>query len=228
MIEVSLSFEDLVEIIVNFEIVGQGTQGVLYDLGNGDCFKFNYREFNNFFEGKKGAKDLRCLSSDKNLGEYIRDLSENVKIKNYLGHKSLVKFVRKMADRQANMKYNQLPKGVVYVEGYPVGVILKRINNMVNLQDYIKYNGLSETEIKTIMWGLTEAVGELRKNFIYHFDITPKNVLYEPQSMSVQIVDFADVIVCDEVDVGFSAIMNMQLNEIDKFLQKYKRPVLEH
>ena len=227
MIEINLSSEELIEIIVNFEIVGQGTQGVLYDLGNGDCFKFNYREFADCFENKNGEKDLRSLNPNKNLGDAIQNLSEKVKINSYLGHKSMIRFVGKMAERQAGMKYNQLSKGVVYVEGYPVGVILKRINNMVNLQDYIKDNGLSEIEIETIMCGLTESVRELSKNFIYHFDITPRNVLYEPQSMGVQIVDFADVIVCDEVDIGYSTIMNMQLYEIEKYLQKHKQSALE-
>ena len=220
MKELHLTQDELLEIIANGNIVGQGTMGILYEMGDGELFKFNYKDFIDEFEVKGNKFNLRHFKG--NLSSCIKDrkMIDNIVYRG--GEKTIVKYTRKMADRQPQMKYNQLPRGVVYVDGYPVGFVLKRHYDMVNLYEHIMSTGLTEREAERVSESLTLAIRELADNNIYHFDLTTRNVLYNPSTMDTKIVDFEDSVrVCDNEDRGYSATMFQELREMDKFIRTH-------
>jgi poly-gamma-glutamate synthesis protein (capsule biosynthesis protein) len=63
---------------------------------------------------------------------------------------------------------------------------------------------------------------DYRDNNIYHFDLTTRNILYNPNTMAIQIVDFEDSVrVCDSEDRGYMATMTQEVWEINKFMKNH-------
>lgn len=221
MKELHLTEAELLEYIANGNVVGQGTMGILYEMGEDEIFKFCFKDFIDEFEVKGNKFNLKKFVG--NLSSCIEDRKMIDRIVYRDGEKAIVKTVREMAVRQSNMKYNQLPRGVVYVNDYPVGFILTRQRGMVNLYDYIMANGLTDKEVDSISQSLSLATRELSDNYIYHFDLTSRNVLYKPSTMATQIVDFEDSVrVCSHEDRGYSATMFQELWEIDRFMKGHR------
>ena len=215
-----LSVDELLAFISGANIVGQGSMGILYELGQDEVFKFNYKDFIDEFAVDGNKINLRKVSGD--VASAIKDRKMIDRIVYRDGEKEIVKAVRKMADRRPNMKHNTLPKGVVYVQDYPVGFILERQYDMVNLYEHIMSFGLSEEEVSAISQSVRLAVRELADNNIYHFDLTARNILYNPNTMAIQIVDFEDSVrVCDSEDRGYLATMTQEVWAINKFMKNH-------
>lgn len=220
MKELHLTEAELLEYIANGNVVGQGTMGILYEMGEDEIFKFCFKDFIDEFEVKGNKFNLKKFVG--NLSSCIEDRKMIDRIVYRDGEKAIVKTVREMAVRQSNMKYNQLPRGVVYVNDYPVGFILTRQRGMVNLYDYIMANGLTEEEAESVSSSVGNATRELGKNCIYHFDLTTRNILYNPSTRDTQIVDFEDSVrVCDSEDKGYKATMLQELWKIDRFMKSH-------
>ena len=220
MKELHLSEAELLEYIANGNVVGQGTMGILYEMGEDEIFKFCFKDFIDEFEVKGNKFNLKKFVG--NLSSCIEDRKMIDRIVYRDGEKAIVKTIREMSARQVNMQHNELPRGVVYVDGYPVGFILKRQYNMVNLYDYILTKGLTEEEAESISSSVGIATRELGENCIYHFDLTTRNILYNPSTRDTQIVDFEDSVrVCDGEDKGYKATMLQELWEIDKFMKSH-------
>ena len=58
------------------------------------------------------------------------------------------------------------------------------------LQDYVNESLLSKDNIKKIMIQLLSAIAHLHKHLICHKDIKPENIIFNPLSLSIKIIDF--------------------------------------
>ena len=90
---------------------------------------------------------------------------------------------------------------------------------MVNLYDYLKENDIKNKEKKIILSNIKDAMVELIKNGIYLKDFTMHNVMFDPKTQDVQIIDFEDAASLREPnDKNGIKLMESQFNDIKRFL----------
>lgn len=219
MKEISFSVVDLQSICANKEIVGQGSYGIVYKLDDNTLFKFNYKDFIDCFEVKGNKIDTRSL------GDISSELDGRKEIESIV-YKDKERYelqaIRKACSKQTQMKLNTLTQGLVFCNGYCIGYLLHNHKNMVNLYDYVIQNGMSETETEIILLGIQNAVQELMLHNIYHYDLTTRNILMNPETKDVQIIDFEDQLrVYDAPDNNSIRKMQQQIKEIKEFLLEH-------
>lgn len=182
----NLSKKRLTNIVATGEIVGRGSYGILYKLDEHTLFKFNYKDFINCFEASNNEIDLKKLG----------DISDKLNILKRYEHCHNGRFINekmvKLLIRKDAVKLTDLTQGAVFVDNYCVGYLLKYHKNMVNLYDYWNKTRIRKKDRQAIYTNLEKAVEELIKNNIFMSDLTMNNIMINPQTNEVQIIDFED------------------------------------
>lgn len=223
MKEIHLEVDDLQSICAQNDVCGQGSYGIVYKLDDKTLFKFNYKDFIECFPMKNNKFDTRCLSD-------ISDTIDNRKKIESIVYKdkerSIIENIRRASKQQRKMKYNTLTKGLVYCNDYCVGYLLHNHKDMVSLYNYVIQNGLTDAEKEIVLKGIQNSVQELMQHNIYHYDLTTRNILLNPQTKEIQIIDFEDQIqVDDSPDKCAIKKMNQQLHSIELFFDKHLKEV---
>ena len=175
---------ELINIMENNEIVGRGNYGIVYKLDNDRLFKLFYADFKDYFDFKNRTFDYSKLDRLETSLQCWR-MNEEM-------YKNSKQNVVKLIDRQKSIKLTQLTKGLVYVNGYCVGYLLKNHQNMQNLLIYLSKNLLRQSDTNQISKNINKAVKELLENYIYITDLSKSNVLLNPNTNEIQLIDFED------------------------------------
>ena len=127
---IDLTSKDIMDIFSNNERVGMGSNGIVFKYDDDSLFKFKYKEFIDCFPVVDGSFDFSSIA----------DISEEVKsrksVQNILtrGEEPMADLeIKSLMSKQRWLRKSTMPQGMVYVDGYCVGYILKHHKNMVNL-----------------------------------------------------------------------------------------------
>jgi serine/threonine protein kinase len=198
---INLTSNAVQNIASNSEIIGQGSNGILYNIDNEILFKFNYKKFIDCFSLDGNSVNIRKLND---ITETVQKWKEVDFILNGEADSLYVKNLKSLIDKQKNIQMTHLPKGLVYVDGFCVGTIIQYHKDYVNLFEHLKNNDLSEECVSLVSKNLSLATEELIKNNVYHRDFTLRNVMYNPNTNDVQIIDFEDAVSSlSEQDKGY-------------------------
>lgn len=211
-----LTSDNIRDIVENNERVGMGTNGILFKYDDDTVFKFNYKDFIDCFPVVDRRVDLSTIG----------DITEAVKTRKaiegimYRGEDSLrVREVKSLISKQRWLKKNTMPRGLVYVDDYCVGYLLKYHKDMVNLYDYLQSHTLPYERGEQVASQITAAARELMDCAIYHDDFTTRNIMYNPQSGETEIIDFEDCVRSyDEINRGAEGSFMRQLNKTRDYL----------
>lgn len=181
-------------IINNNEFIGNGSYGLVVKLNNGYLLKFNYKDFIDAFSVDKNNRiNLHQLGDITKIIENRKEINQML----YGGIDSnRVKMIKLAIEKQPKVKHSTLTQGLVYVNEFCVGYILKNHKNMIALYEYQQtYNFCSE-EVVLILDKIRIAMKELIDNYIYLSDFTTHNILYNPNTKQIEIIDFEDSLIC--------------------------------
>ena len=210
----NLNAEDLSNIVSHNKRVGVGSYGIVCEYDEDTLFKFCYKPFIDCFQCRDGVIDLSAI------GDISQEINQRKEIDYIIcrGEESArVRDVKDLIGKGKWLTRTSMPKGLVYVDGYCVGYLLKYHKNMVNLYDYLSNHSISEVMLGRIAGDLSLAVQELSDNAIYHDDFTLRNVMYDPQSGRTEIIDFEDAV--RSYDEKNSAAEKSFKRSLDKVIQ---------
>lgn len=188
-----LSSKELSNIINNNEHIGNGSYGLVVKLNDEYLFKFNYKVFIDAFCIDNNRFDLNKLGD---IPEIIEDKKRINQIVYGDTETSRVKMIKLAMSKQKNLKHTTLTQGLVYVDDFCVGYILKNHKNMITLYQYQEENDISPAEISVILDKIKISMNEMIKNHIYLSDFTTHNILYNPETQQIEIIDFEDSLTC--------------------------------
>ena len=213
---VDLTSKDIMDIFSNNERVGMGSNGIVFKYDDDSLFKFKYKEFIDCFPVVDGAFDFSTIA----------DITEEVKsrksIQNILtrGEEPMADLeIKSLMSKQRWLRKSTMPQGMVYVDGYCVGYILKHHKNMVNLYDYLQDHTLPAERAEQIVHQVDDSVRELISSAIYHDDFTARNIMYNPQSGATELIDFEDCVRSYDVMNHMAGVSFMRdVNRFNKYL----------
>lgn len=192
MKKLNLSVSQLIKIVAENEIIGQGCYGIIYKLNDEMLFKFKYKDFIEDFEEdieEEGRTiNIRKL---KDISERIEDWKEIYK-EIYSDGEDPDEKTKKLIKLQDKIRLTKLTQGLVYVSGLCVGYLLHYHKNMVCLHNFLENNEISIEDKKIIFQNIENAVKELCDNKIYMDDLNAGNILINPENNSIQLIDFED------------------------------------
>ena len=211
-----LSATELSNIINNNEYIGNGSNGLVVKLNDNYLFKFNYKDFIDAF-----IKDNNQIILNK-LGD-ISKIIENRKKLNLLIYNDIdsdrVKMIKLAITKQDKLKHTTLTQGLVYVNDFCVGYILKNHNNLRTLFEYQKENKIPQSETQIIIDKIKVAMEEMIKNHICIRDFTTHNILYSPETKQLEIIDLEDSLTCYTYRDEYSE--KLMLDRFDKIKQSF-------
>jgi len=186
MKSLELTQEELRKIVAKSKAIDRGTFGILYKLDDDTLFKFNYKSFINDFEVVDNKIKI------KKLGDISQSLEILKRYENCVNGKYIPRRTFEIINKKDNVKHTELTQGAVFVDDYCVGYLLNYHKDMVNLYKYWKKGNIAKKDRLTVYQSIEEAVNELVENGIYMRDLTMHNIMINPQTNQIQIVDFED------------------------------------
>lgn len=190
---INLSPIELSNIINNNEYIGNGSYGLVVKLNDEYLFKFNYKDFIDAF----------CIDNNRFNLNKLGDISEIIEVNKRINQivygdaeKTIVKMIKLAMSKQENLKHTTLTQGLVYVDDFCVGYILKNHKNMITLYQYQKEKDIPSAEIAVILDKIKISINEMIKNYIYLSDFTTHNILYNPETQQIEVIDFEDSLTC--------------------------------
>lgn len=207
-----MSTNELIDIVENNEIVGQGSYGILYKLDEDTVFKFNYKDFIDAFELKNNRYNIRKISDISKIIDMRKEIDS------ILGNKENPRIddIRRMMMKRDKIKLTTLTQGFVLINDYCVGYLLHYHKDMVNLFDYYKDKNIDKSKREKLLFKIKERLEELLENHIYLYDFTVRNILYNPANDNVEIVDFEDSLCYEE---------ERDIKRETRMIEKYKEIV---
>lgn len=188
---VDLTTKDIIDIFSSNERVGMGSHGIVFKYDDDTLFKFKYKEFIDCFPVVDGAFDFSSIA----------DIGEEIKTRKYVqgiiskGEEPRVdREIKGLMSKQKWLRKNTLPQGMVYVDGYCVGYLLKHHKDMVNLYDYLQDHTLPAERVHQVVCQVGDSVRELIGSAIYHDDFTARNIMYNVDTGATEIIDFEDCV----------------------------------
>lgn len=214
----NLSSTELSNIINNNEFVGNGSYGLVVKLDDEYLLKFNYKDFIDSFGANNNRINLRKLGD---ITKIIADKKEINQIVYGDTEKSGVKMIKLAMTKQKNLHHTTLTQGLVYVDNFCVGYILKYHKNMLNLYQYQEENNICPAETEIILDKIKVSMKEMIKNYIYLGDFTTHNILYNPATKQIEIIDFEDSLTCFTSRNALSE--KTMLEKFDKIRQSFNQ-----
>ncbi len=218
----NLSSVELSNIINNNEYIGNGSCGLVVKLNDDFLLKFNYKDFINEFEINNNKVNLQKLGDITNR---IEDIKQINKIVYKDTETARIKMIKLAMNKQENLKHTTLTQGLVYVDDFCVGYILKNHKNMTPLYQYQKENNISSAEIEIILNKIKTSMDEMIKNYIYLDDFTTHNILYNPETQQLELIDFEDSLSCYTRRNASSE--NEMLERFNKIKQSFNQKELD-
>ena len=185
MKKLELTVNELRKIVAHNEVIGQGAYGRVFKLDDNTLFKFKYKEFFNDFEEENRVKNYFKL---KNISETIKML-KSISSEEIPG---LFPQMQEIINHKDKIKLTKLTQGIVVVNGYCVGYLLHNHKDMENLYNYLNKHNLSIGTKKEILNKIKVAVKELTDNNIFMLDLSTRNILINPKTNDIQLIDFED------------------------------------
>ena len=214
----NLSSTELSNIINNNEFIGNGSYGLVVKLNDEYLFKFEYKDFIDAFGVDNNSINLQKLGD---ITKIIKDRKQINQIVYGGIETTIVKMIKLAMTKQKNLKHTTLTQGLVYVDDFCVGYILKNHKNMISLYQYQKENDISSVEKDVIMDKIKISMEEMIKNYIYLSDFTTHNILYNPENKQLEIIDFEDSLTCYTNRNVFSE--KTMLERFDKIRQSFNQ-----
>ena len=218
MQKLNLSTTELSNIINNNDYIGTGSYGLVVKLNDEYLFKFNYKDFIEAFGVDNNRINLHKLGDVTKIIEEKKQVNQIV----YGDTESTqVKMIKLAMTKQKNLKHTHLTQGLVYVNDFCIGYILKNHNNMISLYKYQKENEISCAEKDVIIDKIKVAMEEMIKNYIYLSDFATHNILYNPETQQLEIIDFEDSLTCyNKRNLFYEKTM---LERFDKIRQSFNK-----
>lgn len=214
----NLTSTKLSNIINNNEFIGNGSRGLVVKLDDNYLLKFDYKKFINEFDTDNNKFNLHKLGD-------ITNRIENIKQVNQIIYKDIettkIKMIKLAMGKQEKLKYTTLTQGLVYVNDLCIGYILKYHKNMLNLYQYQKENNICPTETEIILDKIKISMKEMIKNYIYLSDFTTHNILYNPETKQIEIIDFEDSLTCYTRRSALDE--KTMLEEFDRICQSFSK-----
>ena len=219
MNKLELTDDELKSIVANNKILGKGSYGIVYKLNDCMLFKFKYKDFIDSFDVKDGIINTRRLLHIEKKIETLKKIEHDMK--SVLGESvDSDREVKKLIALKDKLRLTKLTQGLVYVNGYCVGYLLTNHKNMVNLFEFLENNTIEISDKETIMRNIENAVKELCDNNIFMRDLTTRNILVNPKTNEIQVIDFEDVCTSVREDRPLYLVKEMahQLKEIKNYM----------
>lgn len=138
-----------------------------------------------------------------------------------------VKYVLNAIAKQDKITHTNLPQGLVLVNDLCVGYLLSFNKNMEDLYSYMSSNLPSESFRKRVIENVYISAQELLENGIFHNDLTARNIMVNPKTGDIQIIDTDDIIclseneMTDEQNKNYISIKQKEINEKLKRIEQF-------
>ena len=182
-----LSKEGLVNIVAKYKEIGRGSFGIVYKFDDYTLFKFNYKDFFTCFKVEDGVIKLKELGDISLIIDKV--LKRNTPCFN---GKYITERMVNLLKKKDEVKLTDLTQGAVFVENYCVGYLLNYHKDMVNLYKYWRGKNIKGNDKLIVYKNIEKAVNELVDNNIFMRDLTMHNIMINPQTNQIQIIDFED------------------------------------
>ena len=219
MIILEMTPQEVQTIINGCKHLGNGCFGLVVKLDDDTLFKFNYKDFFDCFEMKDRKVQLNKLGDISREIEIRKEIAQML----YDGDSTRVEHIKKMIARQDKIKLSTLTQGFVYCNGFCIGYVLKNHKNLKELYPYMVSRTLvlSQEEKEHIIQQIKERLDELLANYIYVLDFSLNNMLYDPKTRTVELIDFEDSLYClDKRDEAFEKEILQKFNKMSSFWLK--------
>ena len=110
--------------------IGNGSYGLVVKLNDEYLFKFKYKDFIDAFGVDNNGINLQKLGD---ITKIIKDRKQINQIVYGGIETTIVKMIKLAMTKQKNLKHTTLTQGLVYVDDFCVGYILKNHKNMISL-----------------------------------------------------------------------------------------------
>ncbi len=202
----NLTPTELAYIVNNYEFVGRGPHGIVVKLNDDYLLKFKYKDFVDTFDTDDKLGDISNIikiRKSANLATYNSTESNRVKM------------IKHAIEKQQFVNHSTLTQGLVYVDDFCVGYVLKYHKNMVSLHKFLHNANLSDFDKNVIFYKVKTSVDELMKNYIYLSDLSTNNILINPKTKQLEIINFEDSLTCyDEENLFDKQTMTSKLEKI--------------
>ena len=204
-----LTPEQLSEIIANNEIVSNGNNSIVYRLDDDTLFKFQYSDYVEFFEQEDSKLNLRKLGD---ISDKIASQKNIERIVNRGKGSQDIIDITKAIHLQRKIKRTKFPIGFATVNGHRVGYMLPYHKGMTNLKTYLNSRPFNNDEKSIIIENIRLAISELLTRKIYLFKLQLDNILIDPSTLEIQLIDIDDSLIVSDLN-----IYNFSRNTIRQF-----------
>ncbi len=165
-----------------------------------DTFE-EWQDFPKKFVAYSREDKLDTFSSDDS-GIYIQKFSDGEKAfrthaevqafnyKYYAERFPEEKLVEQLIKRQPEIKLTKFPEGIVTVENVVLGQVIPFYDGYINFRDFAK--DTSMIELYKLYLETIKIFKELEENGIIYTDIHTANLVVNPESKDIQLIDFCD------------------------------------
>ena len=205
-----IELSEVKDIIAKARLVGYGSFGDVYDIGNDQLFKFYYEKFK--IDNKCTTIESKISAIDQNFAKCLRDYSI---LQEVIKNGALVPieddfpdiieryrmYTRyKVMQASRSVKRSSPPRELIFAGDRNfgennlalVGSILKREEG-VELEDVMM--NVSRDDVKTkrkLEENLYDGYMELMDHGIYTFDLKSDNIIVNPDTLETKIIDLDD------------------------------------
>ncbi len=180
MIKVEITKEELENYLFNLETIDRGTYGVIKKLNDDTCIKIYY-------------KDIINTYANKNINLLDNEISLNLSVEKQVLKSS--KNSREIYDNDRQKlailtKLGYINK-VLYYRGYKIGIEMNYYKNYLKLSKSL--NLLKKDDVKDIIQKISDKLNELYSYNIYPNDLSIDNILINPETHDIILIDLDDL-----------------------------------
>lgn len=179
MNRVEIDKEKLFNSLTNDNIVGQGSNGIISEYDENTLIKVYYKKLLETYE----TKNINILDKEVNRKIQVSQIMSSI-------NKSQQEIEALEEQKLEVLEKLGLLNGVVFYKGMKVGVLLQ------NYKDYKKltlvFEQLSKEDQMTILNKIKTQILELISNKVYPLDVKEDNILVNPNTLDVALIDLDD------------------------------------
>lgn len=199
-----LSDEDILKIVDNGNMIGDGVYGKVYEYDANTLIKFYYKDILHFFI----SKNIDDLNKDIDISIFVENEMLQLR-EDYITKKDRLISIINCLNRVGC----SLIKGIVLYRGYPIGVFLNYYKGYVNLDEALLK--LNDKNRLVVMNKVKVFLSSLFDFGIYPLDLKESNILVNVKTLDVQFIDLDGEETRYEVDeyVKKEAIKSFEIME---------------
>lgn len=161
-----------IQYIINGKQIGDGSYGVVYEYDEDSVVKL-------YFGIPYHMDSLDNIVLSK------KNMERSLKQKNAV-------VLEKKIEMLNNTSSKELITGVLIYKNYPIGIKMKYYKNYITLDELIRRYSIDNAAIKKIIRSIGDSIKSLKNQGIYTTDLNARNILINPETLEIKLIDLDD------------------------------------